>query len=354
MLRPAKLWNDTESAPDCAALLLPRSRAARQAWATAVRQRPGAGVHHHQAALAAPVRAGRVGRAGFGPPPARLVDLPADRSAGHRPRGRVGHRLLVAGARTAIACDVLDRVLGDRDWLAALPEVLDPRGRGGRVARHRGSRRRGDRRQHGGRAGIRPPTGRSGLEPRHQWDGLRRSAQQPSADPTRHRGRLCRRDRPLPAAGLHDERDEGDRCGHAPARRRPRPVRSRWPSRQPPGADGMVLVPHFDGERTPNRPDATGVLAGLRSDVTPAQMARAAVEGVVCNLLEAAERLPGATVPSPDLPHRGRGSKRGLPAGGGRPDRKAGPRPIRRRARRRRRRAPGRRRLGRARVRGDR
>ncbi len=26
----------------------------------------------------------------------------------------------------------------------------------------------------------------------------------------------------------------------------------------PPGADGLVLVPHLDGERTPNRPDATG------------------------------------------------------------------------------------------------
>ena len=30
---------------------------------------------------------------------------------------------------------------------------------------------------------------------------------------------------------------------------------------------------------------ATGTLTGLRSDVTPAQLARAAVEGVVCNLL---------------------------------------------------------------------
>ena len=59
----------------------------------------------------------------------------------------------------------------------------------------------------------------------------------------------------------------------------------------PPGADGVVLVPHFDGERTPNRPDATGVLSGLRSDVTREQLARAAFEGVVCNLLAGAERL---------------------------------------------------------------
>ena len=53
----------------------------------------------------------------------------------------------------------------------------------------------------------------------------------------------------------------------------------------------MVLVPHLDGERTPNRPAATGTLHGLRSDATPEQIARAAVEGVVCNLLEAADAL---------------------------------------------------------------
>ena len=32
----------------------------------------------------------------------------------------------------------------------------------------------------------------------------------------------------------------------------------------PPGADGVVLVPYFEGERTPNRPDATAHLSGLR------------------------------------------------------------------------------------------
>ena len=61
--------------------------------------------------------------------------------------------------------------------------------------------------------------------------------------------------------------------------------------RSPPGAGGLVLVPHLDGERTPNRPDATGTLHGIRSDVGPEQLARAAVEGVVCNLLAGAEEL---------------------------------------------------------------
>jgi xylulokinase len=64
----------------------------------------------------------------------------------------------------------------------------------------------------------------------------------------------------------------------------------------PAGAGGLVLVPHLDGERTPNRPGASGTLTGIRSDVTPAQLARAAVEGVVCNLLDAADALGSTSV----------------------------------------------------------
>lgn len=66
----------------------------------------------------------------------------------------------------------------------------------------------------------------------------------------------------------------------------------------PPGAGGLVLLPYLDGERTPNLPDATGILSGLRGDVTPEQIARAAVEGVVCSLLDALDalRVGGAQV----------------------------------------------------------
>jgi len=58
-----------------------------------------------------------------------------------------------------------------------------------------------------------------------------------------------------------------------------------------PGAGGCVLVPYLDGERTPNLPDVTGMLLGLRSDVTQGQIARAVVEGVLCNMLEGWEHL---------------------------------------------------------------
>lgn len=60
----------------------------------------------------------------------------------------------------------------------------------------------------------------------------------------------------------------------------------------PPGADGLTLVPYLEGERTPNLPDATGALHGLRlSNATPAHQARAAVEGMLCGLADAVDAL---------------------------------------------------------------
>lgn len=52
-----------------------------------------------------------------------------------------------------------------------------------------------------------------------------------------------------------------------------------------PGAGGVVFVPHLDGERTPNLPEATGTMTGLTlTNMTPANIARAAVEGLLCLL----------------------------------------------------------------------
>jgi xylulokinase len=56
----------------------------------------------------------------------------------------------------------------------------------------------------------------------------------------------------------------------------------------PAGADGLVLLPYLDGERTPNLPTATGQLRGLtRATMTPSTLARAAVEGMLCGLADA-------------------------------------------------------------------
>ncbi len=65
----------------------------------------------------------------------------------------------------------------------------------------------------------------------------------------------------------------------------------------PPGAGGLTLLPYLDGERTPNLPSATGTLAGItRTNLTPENIARAAVEGVVCGLADALDALRASGV----------------------------------------------------------
>lgn len=67
----------------------------------------------------------------------------------------------------------------------------------------------------------------------------------------------------------------------------------------PSGSDGLVFVPYLEGERTPNLPDATGALHGmtLRTS-TPAHLARAAVEGLLCSLADGLDalRAQGVTI----------------------------------------------------------
>ncbi|MFD0280005.1 FGGY family carbohydrate kinase [Kitasatospora sp. NPDC127111] len=59
-----------------------------------------------------------------------------------------------------------------------------------------------------------------------------------------------------------------------------------------PGAYGMVLLPYLDGERTPALPHAAGTLTGMRAEsMTPQHLARAAVEGMLCNLADALDVL---------------------------------------------------------------
>lgn len=60
----------------------------------------------------------------------------------------------------------------------------------------------------------------------------------------------------------------------------------------PAGAEGLVLVPYLEGERTPNRPTSTGAVHGMRlGNVTPANVARAAVEGMLCGLADGIDEL---------------------------------------------------------------
>jgi len=60
----------------------------------------------------------------------------------------------------------------------------------------------------------------------------------------------------------------------------------------PPGSGGLTLLPYLDGERSPRRPAASGVLRGLTStNTTQENLARAAVEALLCSLADAIDNL---------------------------------------------------------------
>jgi len=64
-----------------------------------------------------------------------------------------------------------------------------------------------------------------------------------------------------------------------------------------PGAGGLVLQPYFEGERTPNLPDATASLLGMTiASTTRPNLARAAIEGLLCGLAAGLDALRGQGV----------------------------------------------------------
>jgi len=64
-----------------------------------------------------------------------------------------------------------------------------------------------------------------------------------------------------------------------------------------PGAAGLVLQPYFEGERTPNLPDATASLFGLTlGSTTRPNLARAAIEGLLCGLADGLDAVRGQGV----------------------------------------------------------
>src|SRR5258708_7970715 len=78
----------------------------------------------------------------------------------------------------------------------------------------------------------------------------------------------------------------------------------------PPGAGGLALLPYFEGERTPNLPHSTGVLAGLnRQTLSPGGLARAALEGVTFNMNYGLRRLAALGVKSREIRVTGGGAR---------------------------------------------
>ncbi|MGV9195261.1 xylulokinase [Microbacterium sp. MC2] len=65
-----------------------------------------------------------------------------------------------------------------------------------------------------------------------------------------------------------------------------------------PGAGGLTLVPYFEGERTPNLPDATAELTGMTlASTTRENLARAAVEGMLSGLAAGVDAVRDLGVP---------------------------------------------------------
>ncbi len=109
--------------------------------------------------------------------------------------------------------------------------------------------------------GRRPPATSWSRSARPGWSA--RSAPTPDRRPDRHHRRLRLGDRRAPAAGVHAQRGPGARRGGARCSASTTTGWPGWRCPRRPGADGLVLVPYLEGERTPNRPDATGALHGL-------------------------------------------------------------------------------------------
>lgn len=60
----------------------------------------------------------------------------------------------------------------------------------------------------------------------------------------------------------------------------------------PAGAQGLTVVPYFDGERSPNLPNAAGAFQGVTTrNLTPANVARAAVEGLLGSLAYCIDKI---------------------------------------------------------------
>jgi xylulokinase len=81
-------------------------------------------------------------------------------------------------------------------------------------------------------------------------------------------------------------------------------------ARVPAGSNGLLLLPYFEGERTPNVPDGTGVWFGVNKKTFEAgHFARAAMEGVTLGMNYGLQRLAELGVKPTQIRATGGGAK---------------------------------------------
>jgi xylulokinase len=302
VLRDAKLWNDTESAPAAAGLI---EAMGPDRWASEVGSVPLAAFTIAKLAWLAGAEPGVLAEVGTVALPHDYLDF---RLTGRlaTDRGDASGTGYFDPASGAWRPEILERFVGPGPWDRRLPHVLGPLDAVGEVSRAACE-------ELGLKAPplVGPGTGDNmaaalgiALEPGDVAVSLGTSGTvfaahpEPTADASgivagfadatgRYLPLVCTlnatRVTAAVAGWLGVSEDElGRLAGAAPT-----------------GSGRAVLVPYLDGERTPNRPDATGTLIGLDTSTTREQIALAAFEGVVCGLLDGLDALVAATGTAP-------------------------------------------------------
>jgi xylulokinase len=300
-VRPAKLWNDTTSAPNAAALV---ERFGADAWAERVGSVPVASFTISKLAWLAEHEPDALART------ARVM-LPHDYLTWRMTGEHVTDRGDASGtgwydpSGDRVVPDLLAAAVGSDDWLGRVPRVLGPGDAAGYLTDTAAA-------ELGLPAGIPvgPGSGDNmgaamglGLRPGDVAVSLGTSGVVFAVSDT----------------ATHDP--SGAVAGFASATGSFLPLVctlnatkvtdtvARWLGTDPPGiaelamgaiADpgSALLVPYFDGERTPNLPDATGTFHGLTTSTTREQIALAAHDGVLCCVLYGVDALRsvGATI----------------------------------------------------------
>ncbi len=301
VIRPAKLWNDTESAPQAASLV---DRIGRNAWAERVGSVPVAAFTIAKLAWMADQEPDALART-------RRVMLPHDwltwRLCGRHvtDRGDASGSGWWSPAHGAPDLDLLGLVDASRPWADMIPTVLDAGAVAGEVTPAAAT-------ELGlpSRCVVAPGTGDNmaaalglGLAPGDVVMSLGTSgtayvvSDHPTADPSGAvAGFADATGRFLPLVCTLNATKVTDTIAALMGANRQAFAELALAAAS--GAGGVTLVPYLDGERTPDLPDASGVLVGLRTTTDRASLARAAHEGVVCGLLDGVDSLvaAGATV----------------------------------------------------------
>ncbi len=316
VLRPAKLWNDTTSAPQASDLA---ARLSPQGWAERCGSVPLASftiaklawVLEHE-----PEIADRIAR----------IMLPHDWITWRLSGAHVTDRGDASGtgwfdpAANEMAADLLGLVVDDpTGWLSRLPQVLGPDEAAGQITQDAASAL-----GLGDAVLIGPGTGDNmgaalglGLKPGDSVISLGTSgtaysvSRTPTSDPT---GAV---------AGFADATGAFLPLVCTLNATRVTDTVARWLGVDPAGLaelalsaaggpNAPVLVPYFDGERTPDLPAATGLFAGLRNDTTREQVALAAHDGVLCGLFDGLDALRSAGVDASGRLHLIGGGARSL------------------------------------------